>query len=584
MFKLNLKKGWQETLSTIKRFPLAYAAAVIVTACFLVYSQLSFDSYILADENEWLIKIAFTGIFGFFLFYALHLVAETKKFKKKKFWLGAGLITLALALIYFFQYQYFEWRLGEIKTAVRTAGTFVVAYLLAMSAAFYGFKTKENAFWQYVLRMSIRIVQAFVVFGVLFGGVAALLGTISFLFEANISAVVYSHVFIVLAGLGATSYVMRGVDQNVSALDKVKTYPKFIETVVHYVLIPLVYVYAAVVLVYLIQALAIFEWPRYGTTELLAAFLLVGLSAFMLTYPHSGKKDWGGFYHKYFFVFALVIATAMLVGIGVRIQEFGFTVNRYIVAMLGIFMIALACWKFITKKLDIRNVYYAAIVFMLIAMFGPISAFSATWISQTSRLETAMTNEDASRQEVTSIVRVLSDVAYAPRIESYLNDITQNNEFKIDENTNSYEIAEQFAGVIGIERDEFSMLDSGDKYMNSDFFSVSVSQPIQQVELGEYNYFLRFDYYPYSNQQPYVIGDQKFELTREGSTIKLGDYFERDLTDFFNLFAGKQYHSLPAKDIEIRDEDYVIQFEYIDGITVEDGVEIDSMSGYILLK
>lgn len=587
MFKLNFKKGWHETLSTIKRFPLAYLAAIVVTASLMAYSQLSFNSYILANENAWLIRLALTGVFGFFMFYALQLVTETKKFKHKQFWMGAGLVVILLALIYTFQYQYFEWPVGEMKTVGRTVGGFVALYLAACSLAFWGFKTKQNAFWQYVLRLGIRIAQAFVVFGILFGGIAALLGTVSFLFEANISSVVYTHVFIVLAGLGATSFVMRGVEENVNSLDKVKEYPKFVEVVAHYVLIPLVYVYAAVVLVYLVQALVMFEWPKYGTSELLGVFLLVGLSAFMMTFPHAGKKDWAGFYHKYFFVFALIIAAAMLLGIAVRISEFGFTVNRYLIGMLGVFIVFLSIWKLFAKNFDIRNVHYTAIVFILVTLYGPVSAFSATWFSQTARLEAAIVDENVSQFEVNSLIRELTEVAYAPRVQTYLNDITQNNEFQINHKTTTYDIADQFVKTIGI---EYKLGDPTSSYMpenglgNENYFTVDINTPIQQVDLEGFNYYLTFNFYPGSNNMKYTINGEEVELSIIESVFKLGDLIEEDLSEFFEKFGNKPYYYSSAEEIEVRGEDFVIQFEYIDGLLQDDKVEVQGASGYILIK
>src|SRR5690606_34734421 len=94
-----------------------------------------------------------------------------------------------------------------------------------------------------------------------------------------------------------------------------------------------------------------------------------------------------------FYWLMLPLLVLLFIAIGMRIGDYGFTLNRYLVLVLGIWL-AFTCVYFILPKGNIKFIPISLAVVIFLASFGPWGVFKTSENSQVKRLHALLSREN----------------------------------------------------------------------------------------------------------------------------------------------------------------------------------------------
>ncbi|MEM8895254.1 MAG: DUF4153 domain-containing protein, partial [Bacteroidota bacterium] len=159
-----------------------------------------------------------------------------------------------------------------------------------------------------------------------------------------------------------------------------------------YVLIPLLSLYFLILYSYSIKIIALWDWPRGIITYMIIAVAVLGILAMLLAYPFSVQEQGGPirFLRRGYFWMLIPIIVVLYLAIGIRVSEYGSTVNRYITIFLALWLSGICLFSILGGK-DIRVIPISLCVIIILCSFGPWGMFSVSERSQVDRLELILT-------------------------------------------------------------------------------------------------------------------------------------------------------------------------------------------------
>lgn len=293
---------------------------------------------------------------------------------------------------------------------------------------------------------------------------------------------------------------------------------------------------------------------------------------------------------RYFPKAILPLIVMMFVSIGIRINAYGLTENRYYVVALGIWVfLVMIYFSFIKKQ---RNILLplTLVIITFVSVFGPLSSYSLSKYSQNKRINDIFVKNNmikdnnvvkasavVSEEDARNITSILN---YFERNHSLTNIKTLPKDFKISD----------IEKVLGVKpTDEYG----GN---NNEYYYFSSGGLQDTIDIRGYDYL--FDSRNYaeinSDSPSFII---KFDY--DTSILKMSkdgkDIYNKDLQDFANKVIDKngmnpKGDSIPAEDLIFEDENnnvkIKIQFRSISGNRNTSSGEIESQNFdfYFLIK
>jgi len=368
---INLLKG-------LKRFPFACALAIIATSIGMYIIDIN------VPPAQW-INVMLTCIVGALCFIALTVAVEAHEFPPARLWMGRLAVLIALVAFYFFflppSYDVFDTPLFRLP--FRMASIFLFLHLLISYIPFIN-KGSEEDFWEYNKDVFLNFVESMFYAFFLFAGLAIALVALDKLFGVNMHDLAYPRLFFFLVGIFNTLFFLSkypAVYYDNHIKKPIKAFLIFSQ----YILIPLVLIYMAILYAYGIQIMLQWELPEGWVSQLSLWFSVVGIFAFLLNYFNHKFSDFKltAYYKQYFFLVLLLPIVLVFIAIYRRMSEYGVTELRYVVALLGVWLLGIALYFNISKRKHIRVVPISLSVIVLIPiLLGPFNMFNTTLSSQ----------------------------------------------------------------------------------------------------------------------------------------------------------------------------------------------------------
>lgn len=373
-------------LRAYNRFPLVLLVALtgVVAACLLI-DDFRWDWG--DSSKDFLVRLMMTCLLGLPLFTASRAFAESRAMKALPCMLVdvAGFIFLALYLVFngilakdFMPLPMFRW-----------FGFWLVFHLLAAVLPYWRVASVAD-FWEYNKQLLSNAVAAALYAFVMYAGLALAIFAVDQLFNLTIDGEVYAQLFVVITGLFATTYFLSDFPMQYDGLaTKNAPYAVIIRNLTKYILIPLVIIYF--VILYAYSAKIGVEWalPQGWVSKLVLSFSVAGIFTYLLNYQlvaHDDSRLVKQF-RKWFFYILAPMVILLFIAIMRRINDYGLTEARYVVLALGIWLAVVSLYFIISKKDDIRFIPTSLLAFILVAMFGPLSAYKTAVDSQIGQLE-----------------------------------------------------------------------------------------------------------------------------------------------------------------------------------------------------
>jgi hypothetical protein len=273
------------------------------------------------------------------------------------------------------------------------------AHLLVSYSPFIGSDDTEG-FWQFNKTLFLQFLNASLYAGTLYIGLLIAVQTIKYLFNVEYKFSIEVDLFIVVSTFFHTIFFLSKIP---APTDFKSDYPVGLKIFTQYVLLPLEVVYLAILYVYVGKI--VFQWqlPEGRVAYLVLAFSVAGIFALLLLYPlrQSVKERWVAVFSRRYYLALLPLIVLLFIGIFRRINDYGVTENRYIVAALACWLAGITLYFLSGKRDDIRWIPITLSILCFLLPIGPWNIFVVSKNSQLKRFEEILARNnilDASHQ------------------------------------------------------------------------------------------------------------------------------------------------------------------------------------------
>jgi hypothetical protein len=370
------------------RFPWTLGAAVFAAIAALLGTTKSAD----ADE---LARIGMAAALGIPLSLALTLFAEERGWSSaRKAVLNAG--GVALLLLFYLVWPGPERKHEVVRYLQLSAGL----HLLVAVLPFLGGK-EDRAFWQYNRRLFLGILRAAVFAAVLFAGLAIALVALDQLFGVEVAEKTYGRLWIVIVFVLNTWIFLAEVPRGIGQLADDTGYPRVLKVFAQYILTPLVFIYLAMLLAYLVKIVFGGEWPSGWIGWLVTSVAVAGLLGFLLVHPLRDEpgEGWIRAYSRWLFVGLIPAAIMLLLAFWKRVLPYGLTELRLLGVLLGLWLLGIAMSYTLRPRAGIRPIPLTLAALLLLTVYGPLSVTSLSLASQGRRLARLISQSDDPNRE-----------------------------------------------------------------------------------------------------------------------------------------------------------------------------------------
>lgn len=393
------------------RFPWVILSALVGSLAGMYWVQVSEVSpYLLT-----MINLMLTAALGIPLFFSIKMLLEREQR------LQPWTVPLHLAALLVLVGMY--WSLpGQDATQNTFQPYFRYAIYNACLHLFVAFSPflsnrSTGGFWAYNMTLLLRILTALLYSLVLFLGIVLALLAVHLLFDLTIDSKVYPQLFILIMGLFNTWIFLAGIPivQDNSLEDHP---PKELRVFAQYVLLPLLQVYLLILYGYGVKIISSWDWPRGIVSYLVISVSVLGIATALLLYPY-GRRDetaWIRKANQMTYILLIPLLILLFLAVGMRLGDYGVTVGRYLVLVLGIWLAGICLYFSFGGRQIILIPLSLSIVFFL-ASWGPWGAFSVSERHQVQRLKQVLIQGglvvgDSLRSEV------IWDPAQLPELEA----------------------------------------------------------------------------------------------------------------------------------------------------------------------
>jgi hypothetical protein len=367
-----------EALASFRRVPLTMTAALVAAICGIIATEV--------DDEIPFVRVMVTTQLALPLFFALAVAAESNRWGRS---LRAALNVVGVVALV----AYHSTLPDHIDPGVVTR--FLQLNVgLHLLAAFLPFARggSHNGFWQYNRALFLRFLTALLYSAVVYLGLALALLALDRLLGLPIPEHSYLWLLIVTLFVFNTWVFVGGVPRDIAGLESVTDYPRALKVFAQYILIPLVAIYLAILTIYLFKVIATAVWPSGWIGWMVSSVAVVGILALLLVWPVANRTEnrWVATYTRWFFIFMMPAIVMLLLAVYKRIEQYGVTENRYFLAVLSLWLAAVAVYFIVSQKRRIKVIPLTLCAVAFAASFGPWGAYTVSRNSQTARLERLM--------------------------------------------------------------------------------------------------------------------------------------------------------------------------------------------------
>ncbi len=367
---------------SLLRFPLTIFSALI-TVIFGIY--LIENEKIITNIFPYINIILCMGI-GIPLFFCVTIISNKKQLNKNSSIFINLLATLILVAIFFTLPNKDSTKIKSMPYIKYTI--YNITCHLLVSFIPFAFSKQLNAFWQYNKILFIRILTSLIYSGFIYVGLIIALTSLNLLFDIKIHEKLYMEFWIATMCFFNTWFFVSGIPKNFEELESIEDFPKGLKIFAQYVLLPLLGLYLLILYAYGTKILILWDWPKGIVSYLIIFVSVLGILAFLLLHPYGNQKE-NSWIKKvsrgyYFILFPLLII--LFIAIFMRLNDYGITINRYIILILGIWL-TLVCLYTAIGKTNIKFIPTSLAFLAILVSFGPWGMFSISEKSQVIRLK-----------------------------------------------------------------------------------------------------------------------------------------------------------------------------------------------------
>jgi len=368
--------------SVFKRFPLPVLTSIIIG----IISLLLLEGLVVKNTESYRLVSKFLHVLIlFFACFSLISILKLKNAFVQQYELHLIIATIFSGLVYYFLLPHYPLQ----KHAIQTLGLFVVLHLLITVLPF----AKDNdlkEYWAYNKTLLLRFLESSIYTVFIFVSLSVAIVALDKLFGVSFNKFeIYGDLWIVLLSCFHPIYFFSRFPTDLSFDNKELESSFAFKVFARRILIPIVLLYALILFAYILKIIGQWSWPRGWVSNMVLWFSVFGILAFLLNYIRLDEKEPGyvRVFKRYYFYFQALMSIVLLLAVYKRISEYGVTEPRYIVAILGVWLLIMSSYFIISKRDNIKWIPSSLAAFILIATIGPFNMHSSTIRSQFNRLK-----------------------------------------------------------------------------------------------------------------------------------------------------------------------------------------------------
>ena len=367
------------------RFPLTILSAFIAVGLAIFLIETEEQTFNLFPY----INAMLCATLGISLYFCVALFASRQKLSMGAK-VGAHLAATAVLLGIFFSLPDEESTHNTSLPYIRFTLYSIIIHLLVSLIPFL-FTRQLNGFWNYNKALFLRFLMALLYSAFLYVGLVMALLALKTLFEVKIPDELFGELFVVIGGVFNTWFFAAGVPLDFEKLDKVTSYPKGLKIFSQYVLLPLLLLYLLILYGYGMKIILSGDWPEGIVSYMIMVVAVLGVLAMLLIYPYAlqAENQWIRKVNKGYYVLLLPLLILLFLAIGMRLGDYGFTINRYFILVTGIWLTVI-CLYFLSGRNNIKFIPLSLASLLLFISIGPWGVFTVSEKSQLSRLKAVL--------------------------------------------------------------------------------------------------------------------------------------------------------------------------------------------------
>ncbi len=380
---------------TTKRFVLPVLCSLFLTIIIIGQIFEIFDKGLTST----VVKLSFSFSAAFYAFTALKLFSESHCWNAKKYFSFSAFSFFIILIIAFGANPYGIFLFGS--------GLF----LLISAAPFLSKESDNISYCNFSCALSNGIFFSLLAAGILSLGSCAILASIHYLFGLDVSSKVYFSLSVLYFVFFAPLYFLSGIKQDSD--NENYLYPRGIKFITNFILIPLLTTYSIILYSYIIKILILRELPKGVLAIMILSFGSLGVLTHFLSYPLAKESNkLVRVFSQYFYHSLLIPLGFLFFAILKRVNEYGVTEDRYLIILMGLWLLVSCIYTICTKAKNLKFVTVCLAVMFIITSVGPWGIVGFSEFSQVKRLENLLEKEGiwvSGKIVKTSNTNIISD-------------------------------------------------------------------------------------------------------------------------------------------------------------------------------
>ena len=375
-----LKNIYNSIKKSIRRFPVTIAVSTILVIMLIVLSEKGPN--LTSEARNIFGRINMIIALGIPMSLCLKLLYEQKgNLKGIQKVLGYILGTILLIL-------YYKFLLKDLNM-VSNIRYIAVSIFLYLAFSYIPWIKRKEDYEYYIIKVFSSFFLTAIYSFVILMGVFAIIFTIDQLFNANIPEKSYYYTLLIVSGVFAPSMFLAKIPEIDADFSEYK-YPKSLKVLLLYIVIPLISIYTIILYIYFGKILITKDWPQGLVSHLVLWYSTVSVAVIFFISPILDEDKWANRFKFWFPKLNIPVLIMMFVSMGIRINQYGITENRYFALVLGLWVLGIMFYFIFSKKQ--KNIIIPIVLSILAinSAFGPLSSFSVSKRSQNNRLKSIL--------------------------------------------------------------------------------------------------------------------------------------------------------------------------------------------------
>lgn len=374
MLYARLRSFLDQRIVSMQNFPVTHLVIIVMTVFWMICIESDYYSVTFVICSNLLL----TGA----------LVAPLTLIKPRN--LSVQAVILLIGVIFYVLLPY------SIETAsyaqrVWIIGSILVARIVPSLYTAWIHRTSQETTRAQITHRWISLLQGVVGWAIVWGGIAASLASIDFLFGVTINSEIYGHVGVIsMVCIGSWIWLINLQQEELSGE---MFYPRWMRVFWQYIFLPLCVIYGLILISYGIKILATGQWPEGQLVYMVTGYVWFGLLTWFALLPLEQKNSRLHNAYRILFASFLITSLLMIAALVIRVEQYGWTIDRALVVALIVWIISVSIWSlvWVTRRWIIGLGGFVLIV--LISIRTIPSIIQTHHLSQTKQLiSTAQSN------------------------------------------------------------------------------------------------------------------------------------------------------------------------------------------------